>query len=163
MNKVTVGDVVYIIDDETYTQIESICNKGTDDIFARHPYGTHYHYIDTNGGVGDTIETGSKYDELLFKAANYCTDYVTLYDRSIVELFTRSLWRYGEQNGTIIDPKSESGIRCWGIDWSERGPYVALHIGRTPGAIYFKTEEAAKDALEDIVIPFIANYPQFSW
>lgn len=163
MNKITIGDSVYIIDDDAYSKIESICIKSSDGIFDRHSYGTHYHYITDTGRIGDTIETGSKYDEDFYNAANYCTDYMTLYDRSLVELLTRRIWRWGESKGALIDPKADSGLRCWAIDWCEKGPYVALHIGRTPGAIYFTSEDYAKEALNEVVIPFIANNPDFCW
>ena len=98
--------------------------------------------------------------------ANYCTDKVLMEQRALHETLNRLLWRYSMQHdGDEID---------WSDRWQDKykicydtieDSYLIdeSHFHKTEGSIYFISEEVAKDAIEEVVKPFIKQYPEFEW
>ena len=122
-----------------------------------------YYFIDTQGNCVSDDDNKYPLDDGRYKVANYCTDREIMQQRALHETLNRLLWRYSMENkGNEIDwsiakPKYriiyDHDINKWNIDASS---WVA-----TFSTVYFATSEIAKDAIKEIVEPFMAKHPDF--
>lgn len=121
------------------------------------------YYIDCFGEVHASpfSDNGNKH---LHEVANYCTDKELLQQRALQETLNRLLWRYSmEHDGDKIDWNDYSTSKyyicynhqlqiydCYSLGWSS-----------TFGAPYFYSKEVAKNAIKEIVEPFMREHPEF--
>jgi hypothetical protein len=47
------------------------------------------------------------------------------------------------------------------LNYKWRVAGTAAH--REPGAVYFEDKQTAEKAIEEIVMPFVADHPEFRW
>lgn len=105
-------------------------------------------------------------DKERYDVANYCTDYSLMQQRALHETLSRLLWRFSMQND---EDK---------IDWDneEQYKYIIMYdhgrekfcvdnwIGyKYQGTVHFYSEEIAQRAIDEIVLPFIDEHPDFVW
>ena len=122
-----------------------------------------YYYIDYLGELDADVDNFSEDDDNTYNAANYCTDKEMMNQRALHETLNRLLWRYSEQHGG--DAEWDDETRHYYIS-IKRGnePFVSNFTYAQPfGVIFFKDEETAKSAIEDVVTPFLAEHPEFVW
>ena len=125
-----------------------------------------YYYITNCGHVYETTDYSFESDNTRHDIANYCTDKEILQQRVLHETLNRLLWRFSMENdGDKID---------WKDNYSEK--YVILsdnkdkcfkvqcyHFTKSIGSIYFATEKIAQRAIDEIIIPFMKENPDFIW
>jgi hypothetical protein len=125
-----------------------------------------YYTIRSWGDVDWYYESGADFDGNCFNVANYCTDKVIMEQRALHETLNRLLWRYSmEHDGDKIDWNSFYQQK-WFIfaDVSDGRMHVDnIRICVRPGNIYFHTRETAKNAIKEIIDPFIKAHPEFKW
>ena len=102
-------------------------------------------------------------NEMDFEHANYCTDKNLMKQRALHETLSRLLWRYSmEHDGDKIDWDSPAQKKYL--------PYYDLHANkycvdcttwRKYHSAYFHTYEAAENAINDIIKPFMAEHLDF--
>lgn len=129
--------------------------------FDRQTGGDLYYYIEATGEV--TAE--EHYDPDLFEAANYCADMELMEQRALHETLNRLLWRYSEQHGGD-HPWGDLGVGHYQIYWdalNDKCKATAAIACKDLGAVYFKDEQTAQNAIEEIVMPFVAAHPDFRW
>lgn len=125
--------------------------------------GTYYAIAGT-GKVGVWNDYRDLTDDNCYNVGNYCTDKEILQQRAYVETLNRLLWRYSmEHKGNEMD---------WNNNYTDKH-YVyydhLLHRWSTQynnhlekfGSPYFLTREIAKNAIKEIVEPFMAEHPDF--
>ena len=121
-----------------------------------------YYYIELDGEVETSIDTGTDVEDNAHAAANYCTSKELMEQRALHEILNRRLWRYSEQHGGDAE---WDGIReHWIIVYDVRGArYCALWEGKgkRQGTTYFKDQKTAEAAIEEIVKPFAKEHPGF--
>lgn len=135
------------------------------DPFARQEFAEPYYYIYTDGLVHETAEDLTEHDRRLYDVANYCTDEELMEQRALRETLNRLLWRYSEQHGGDSEWGSTDCPHYYvyfnevASEWS-----VSFDITRRmPGGVYFKESWVAKNAIEEIVCPFLRSHPELKW
>ena len=130
--------------------------------FTRVNKGAKYFTIIQDGTVDCYYEDIDEFDRGCFNAANYCTDESLMERRALCETLNRRLWRYSmEHDGDKID---------W--DGEEYRYYIFYNIGNKKWlvgsichswdfAVFFYSLEIAKNAIKEVVIPFVEENPEF--
>lgn len=152
----------------TEEQLRALGIEVNESPFNRVKTGDEFYYISFSGSVISTGEVNSNSDNLAYKVANYCTDKELLQQQAYRETLNRLLWRYSmEHDGDKIN---------W--DWDHIGKpahyiyysytnaiFVTGHTTHSKSfeRVYFYTKEIAKNAIKEIVEPFIAEHPDFKW
>ena len=123
--------------------------------------GTYYSIIST-GEIAANEEHNNDYNCIHYNVANYCTNKELFKKRALYETLNRRLWRYSmEHDGDKID-------------WDRNGEkyYIFYNTGSKMwliGSIYhawdfavsFYSSEIAEKAIEEVVIPFVEENPEF--
>ena len=152
--------------DLTEEQIKKLGLKVEKEVCFSREYKQTYYYIDNYGTVKAEYDSeASEIDELRHNTANYCTNKELMQQRALHETLSRFLWRFSMQNdGDKIDWNNESQNKfnlyysyedkklIIGFDWDIK------HDG-----IYFYSEEIAQRAIDEIIIPFMKEHPDFIW
>jgi hypothetical protein len=123
-----------------------------------------FYCIGNCGEVNSLLEFNDNTDKSLYIIANYCTDKALMEQRALHEILNRLLWRYSmEHDGDKID---------WGSQYSKyyiyRNNGGAFHVdfwstSKSPGMIYFYNSNIAKNAIKEIIEPFMKEHPEFKW
>lgn len=131
--------------------------------FARVQRDELFYAIDPAGEIGKIVERNTKSDRVLFECANYCTDKEIMEQRALFETLSRLLWRYSmEHDGNKI--AFNDGKAKWSIYCSAATKEFMVCRGCHSfdiSTVYFATEEIAKNAIEEIVKPFMKAHPGF--
>ena len=166
MNKLILEGKEYTLSDELIEKIkaEVEVQKKKENPFER-ILGKPYYYVSGNGKIYSKTESGkSLNDDVLYAIGNYCCDIEILTQRVFHETLNRLLWRYSiEHDGEIIN---------YGIDTLFQIDYnISAHTfiiawtntRITNGVVYFKKEETARKAIEEVINPFLKNHPEFNY
>ena len=152
--------------DLTEEQIEKLGLKVEKDCFERLQNGQRYYYICGSGEVSSLADIGDRNDAKYYNAANYCTDKSLMEQRALHETLSRLLWRFSMQNdGDKIDwrCKTTSKYRIYfdneDKEFSIDNNQYCIDIT----TIYFNTCEIAQRAIEEIILPFMKEHPEFVW
>ena len=125
-----------------------------------------YFYINDIGAICSSTDSDFVEDVARHGIANYCTDVNILWQRKLHESLNRLLWRFSMENdGDKIDWKSgefDKWFICYENRIATMRPIDNCHQ-KNEGAIYFHTREIAQRAIDEIVIPFMENHPDFIW
>ena len=137
---------------------------------AKNPFervnSSKYWYIQPTGEVDWNYEVSDTYVDDCFDVANYCTDKAIMEQRALHETLNRLLWRYSmEHDGDKIDWNNFDQQKWFiFVDFSVGNMYVDnIRICVRPGSIYFHTRETAKNAIKEIIEPFMKAHPEFKW
>lgn len=133
--------------------------------FERAERGKDYYVIDITGEVLSCTDYRFGTDDVLFDAANYCTDEKMMKQRALHEKLNRLLWKYSMEH--------DDGEGRWNCENKHFTIFKAVPNGgfevastisaKSAGAIYFKDWRTARRAIKEIVEPFITEYPEFVW
>ena len=155
--------------DLTEDQLEKLGLKVEKDCFERLQNGQKYYYICSNGGVSSFTDIGDITDDKFYKVANYCTDKEMLRQRALHETLSRLLWRFSMQNdGDKIDwdPASDCCVDKHHIIYSNKAKQFYMDTNdtsKTQGTVYFHTIKIAQRAIDEIILPFMEEHPDFVW
>lgn len=129
-------------------------------VMDRGVIGDTYYFIDTYGRVTKFEEYQFPVNQIHYEIANYCRDKDLMTQRALYEELDRLLWRY-----SII---SDTGVRYIGKPWW-RIVYdnclkrfdVLESYDVSSNQVYFDNRDAAFQAIEEIVKPFMEKHPDF--
>ena len=133
--------------------------------FHRVESGQIFYYINRLGEIDTCSESYNSTNNEFYDVGNYCKDKRILGQRALHETLNRLLWRYSIENGEADNP--------W--DGKNQHFYIYFNEGmctfmvdfcwsnHSSCDIYFPTEAVANKAITDIVIPFLADHPEFVW
>lgn len=141
------------------------------DPFARTAEGYLYYYIDSDGEVVATSDDSAAPDAFAptdserYAIANYCTDSQLMEQRALHETLNRLLWRYSEQHGgdRAWQPLEVVHYEIYRDVLNDKWKVAAVSSTKTVGAVYFREQQTALNAIEEIVMPFFAAHPEFRW
>lgn len=132
--------------------------------FDRVEKNDKYFFIGSCGTVNVFRELNSKTEQNRFSAANYFNSEAIANQVNLHETLNRKLLKYAYDN------KAED------VEWDgERKHYFIYRqvVGRCFDVsnavnfkrqeVYFSKREIAKQAIEDVVKPFMAEHPEFVW
>lgn len=132
-------------------------------LFAR-VYGTDkFYYCIRDDGIVEVCKDGGDYSGNLHQIANYCTDRNLMQQRAYHEILNRLLWRYSmEHDGDKLDwgckIQQKYYVVCedrWEASWT--------YNLRSPGRVYFISQQVAENAIKEIIKPFMEEHPDFKW
>lgn len=135
-----------------------------------------YYAISSYGEVLSTFDIGNERDDLHYATGNYCRDEQLLQQRALHETLNRLLWRFSMKNGEDENHwDGDSGHYViylitdnTHLNSSDNEPtlcaYCAKHIyNKFQGVVYFPSIEIARQAISEIVMPFMKEHPDFVW
>ena len=133
--------------------------------FDRVEKNRNYYYITNCGHVYETTDYFFESDNSRHDLANYCTDKEILQQRALHETLNRLLWRFSMENdGDKInwdnDDECKYYVYCYYPDKKFTVEYTVYIKFFEP---YFYTKEIAQRAIDEIIIPFIKEHPNFIW
>lgn len=135
--------------------------------FAR-VYDQHqanYYFINNNGEVTGALDMWDV-DDIRYDIANYCTDRKIMKQRALHETLNRLLWRYSMEHGAEEINWEDREQQKWEIcyDHSEGKIEVFDYVSfQTIGSVYFASYQAAWNAIEEIIEPFMKAHPEFKF
>lgn len=152
--------------DLTDDQLEKLGLKVEKDCFERLQNGQRYYYICSNGGISSLTDTGDITDDKFYKVANYSTNEKLMRQRALHEALDRMLWRFSMQNdGDKID-WSDYDTTKYRIYFDNKYKEFCIDSNQyyiTTECTYFRTVEIAQRAIDEIVLPFMEEHPEFVW
>lgn len=122
-----------------------------------------YYYIDTSGELSNAAEMGDAFDLIRYDNANYCANEELLKQRALEEILARRLWRYSiEHDGDKIEWARDIAKYYIYYDVTDKMFYTyRIYTSKDLGVIYFYDEMTAENAIEEVVKPFMKEYPGF--
>ena len=126
--------------------------------------GKRYYFVDKFGVVGTYIDDGAPTDDALYAVANYCRDKEMMEQRALHETLDRLLWRYSETHGGDNSwATTDNRHHCIYMGVANGLSVTYFVAAKVQGVVYFKDEETAQSAIEEVVKPFLAEHPEFVW
>ena len=151
--------------DLTDEQLEKLGLKVEKDCFRRLKNNQKYYCIREIGKVESFVDNEDKIDDEFYKVANYCTDKSLMEQRALHETLSRLLWRFSMQNdGDKIDWHNANQCKYQIYYNHNEGKYfVSNNCWQQNNGQYYRTEEIAKRAIDEIILPFMKEHPDFVW
>lgn len=129
-----------------------------------------YYFISGAGNICERYDNKNTENEKHYKAGNYCTDKELMEQRALHETLNRLLWRYSmEHGGDKIDWTNQRQMK-WAVYYAHDDKQYAvakMSVITYMGNVCFISEKVARDAIDKIIKPFIAEliaeHPEFVW
>lgn len=134
--------------------------------FKNQIVGENYFSILSNNEVIEYRDDSDLGDSGAYNAANYFNDEVFAHQVALHQLLYRKLLKFAYDNG--FEDTAE-----W--DGTNMHAYIMYNFTRKdydirwtrnekePGTVYFKTPTRATAALNEVVMPFVKEHPEFVW
>ena len=131
--------------------------------FARH---SSYWSISAMGMVEGLHDYNSDFDNAIYDNVNYFNDREFAEQVALHQLLYRKLLKYAYENDTIV------------TDWTDLNSvkyFISKHTGsnkivvdfnyelKHSNVVYFTDGRVAKQAIEDVILPFMVKHPEFVW
>ena len=130
--------------------------------FTRAKKGAKYFRIMQDGAVDWYYENIDEFDRGCFNAANYCTDKSLMEQRALYEILNRQLWRYSmEHDGDKIDWDRDGEKYYIFYNTGSKDWFIGSICHSWDFAVFFYSLEIAKNAIKEVVIPFVKENPEF--
>lgn len=124
-----------------------------------------YCYIDSFNEVHCIADDADRDDDRSFECSNYFNDEQFAKQVALRQMLYRKLLKYAydnefedeEWNGTKMHAYIIYNFtrKDYGIRWTRNE--------KEPGTVYFKTPTRATAALNEVVMPFVKEHPEFVW
>ena len=140
--------------------------KNRNNSFNRVAEGRTYYYVKGDGEVDSYSEQGDSTDDGLKNASNYFNDEDFAVQVALHQLLYRKLLEFAYDNECEDNQIwGGNGIEHWTIrynfedrsfepDWSAEYKY---------GSVYFSDREGVRRAINEVIIPFMKEHPDFVW
>ena len=171
MNKIIIDGKEYELSDDLAEKIKAevalqeIARQVSENPFERKR--ADYYYIESAGNVCGTYDAGyNESDNSRFLTGNYCRDLGLMEQRALHETLNRLLWRYSEEHGGDLPWIGSALNNHWRIHYVYPDGKISAFYNdchKQFGCVYFRDEETARAAIEEVVKPFIAAHPEFVW
>ena len=124
-----------------------------------------YYAISSYGEVLSAFDIGNERDDLHYATGNYCRDEQLLQQRALHETLNRLLWRFSMENGEDENPwDGNSGHYAISSTDNELEFYTYCEKNmKSQGVVYFPSTKIARQAISEIVMPFMKEHPDFVW
>lgn len=124
-----------------------------------------YYYIRVSGDVAEYRDVNDNADRLLYEASNYFNDKAFAEQIALHQLLYRKLLKYAYDNGFEDEEWNGNNMHAYIIYSFTRKDYDIrwTRDEKEPGTVYFKTPTRATAALNEVVMPFMKEHPEFVW
>lgn len=131
--------------------------------FERVPKRECYWCVNSWGEVSREEETGEWMCEKRYRAGNYCSSAALLEQLAMKEGLNRLLWKASIEAGRK-NPWEKGEVSGHYTIIRRGNEFDAVDTGdEVYGAVYFPTIDSAREAIENVVRPYIAAHPGFEW
>lgn len=132
--------------------------------FSRHPDEVYWS-ITTMNVVTNQHDRNDDFDKAVYNNVNYFNDYDFAQQVALHQLLYRKLLKYAYENDAEDCEWNWNGKQHYYIffDYSESFFTIANTIICKNQDVYFSKEEVARQAIEDVVKPFMKEHPEFVW
>lgn len=149
----------------TDEQVKALGIEVRNNPFDRVVKGNVYCRITEYGNVDNFREDGDSTDQALYDGVNHFNDDSFANQVALHQLLYRKLLKFAYDNNCEDDQEWDCNNRHWcirynhcdkvfGVIWYDTFQY---------SSVYFSTMESAERAIEEVVIPFIEDHPDFVW
>ena len=152
--------------DITKEQLEKLGYKIEEkDCFSKVDEGRPYYRIYEGSRVEFVENHNNSLDEERYNVANYCTDESVLQQRAYHEILTRLLWRFSMQNDSNkINWKDERQNKYYVSYSHTKKSFTINNCWQAQGLnVYFHEAKIAERAINEIILPFMEENPDFVW
>lgn len=135
-----------------------------EELFKRE-YNEYYYLINSKGALIKFREFWEPDGVQNFSVGNYCHDEAIMKQRALHETLNRLLWRASVIAGELDNEWNTNNAHyCIYYDHGSNSLKIDCDdTWQTQGTCYFPTIESAKEAIENIVKPFMKVCPNFVW
>lgn len=132
--------------------------------FDRVEVGERYFIITDYSSVNDYKDMDDEEDNIFHENANYFNDEDFANQLLFHEFLNRRLLKYAWDN-EVEDCKWDTNNRHYYIlfDTMFKKFNVDYCVAKKFPTVYFSSEKVAKQAIQDVIEPFMANHPEFVW
>lgn len=133
--------------------------------FERVSINKLYYFIDACDGIGSMPEFGDRSDQKSIDCANYFNDKNFAEQVALHQQLYRKLLKFAYDN-ECEDTAEWDGINThWSIIYDTYYNELISHWQKIFKAqeVCFSTKEAAEQAIEEVVKPFMKEHPEFVW
>ena len=104
-------------------------------------------------------------DRGLYNAINYFNDKTFAKQVALHQLLYRKLLKFAYDNGFEDAAKWDGVTQHWHIIYNRvNDVFITMKkLASKDFTVYFSTEEGAERAIEEVVKPFVKEYPEFVW
>ena len=133
--------------------------------FNRVATGGVYYHINDYGDVVRLIENTDYTDQYLYDQVNYFNDEALAQQVALHQLLYRKLLKYAYDNEFEDEEWNGTNMHAYIIYNFTRKDYDIrwTRNEKEPGTVYFKTPTRATAALNEVVMPFVKEHPEFVW
>lgn len=132
--------------------------------FARHSDEVYW-YIDAMKGAVGLHDYNSDFDNNMYNNVNYFNDKNFAEQVALHQLLNRKLLKYAYENDAVNDWSNLNSEKYFITkDISNDRVFVTFNNTlKHSGVVYFNNDEVAKQAIEDVILPFMVEHPEFIW
>lgn len=168
-NYVMINGTKYEIDDsDKMHNIKKLL--GIANPFACRDEDTSYWLIGVDGDARSEVDIHESEDDSIYNNCNYFSSEKAAEQVALHQLLYRKLLKYAYDND-VIDRQAWNGnnrhyyiLQYPVIERNHARDYVPSYdIAHATDTVYFATEDAARSAIAEVVIPFMKKYPEFTW
>ena len=133
--------------------------------FDRVGNGDRFFAIDNMNGIQTCTEMSYARDEAYYNGINYFNDKKFAKQVALHQLLYRKLLKYSYDNEFEDEEWNGTNMHAYIIYNFTRKNYDIrwTRDEKEPGTVYFKTPTRATAALNEVVMPFVKEHPEFVW
>lgn len=133
--------------------------------FDRVGNGDRFFAIDNMNGIQTCTEMSYARDEAYYNGINYFNDKKFAKQVALHQLLYRKLLKYAYDNEFEDEEWNGTNMHAYIIYNFTRKNYDIrwTRDEKEPGTVYFKTPTRATAALNEVVMPFVKEHPDFVW
>ena len=124
-----------------------------------------YYFIDETGKIDSCGDDKDSFDDSLYAESNYFNDEQFAKQVALHQLLYRKLLKYAYGNEFEDEEWDGTKMHAYIIYNFTRKDYDIrwTRSEKEPGTVYFKTPTRATAALNEVVMPFVKEHPEFKW
>ena len=133
--------------------------------FDRVGNGDRFFAIDNVNGIQTCMEMSCARDKAYYNGINYFNDKKLAKQVALHQLLYRKLLKYSYDNECTDKEWDGTNVHVYIIYSSMKKDYDIrwTRDEKEPGTVYFKSTTWATAALNEVVMPFIKEHPDFVW
>ena len=149
----------------TEKQIKALGFEVRKNPFLKVAVDNMYYFISHFGDIDRYRQAKDLEDDMLFNNINYFNDEYFANQVALHQLLYRKLLKYAYDNEFEDEEWNGTNMHAYIIYNFTRKDYDIrwTRNEKEPGTVYFKTPTRATAALNEVVMPFVKEHPEFVW
>lgn len=151
--------------DLTEEQLKALGIEPRKNPFDRVNYDETYYCIDSFDIVVKYSDICASLSDKLQDVANYFNDKDFAHQVALHQLLYRKLLKFAYDNGCEDTAEWNTVNQHWCIRYAydTKSFVISVDYYCNNGAVYFSSDEAAKRAAREVIVPFMNEHPEFKW